>query len=354
MTGKSIFIVSPQNWKSRPVSKHHYAEALAKSNTVYFLNPPNCKRLESKIISDNPHSNLYILSVILPIPYYFKFKLEGVYRFFWTKAIKRILKDIGSIDYLWNFDNGTFFKEIRFFKDSLKIFHPVDDFNVDSSFKYSMYDIGFSLSSEILKKIPLKNKYFINHGLQAKFTFNRSKKDYPTTPKHVVYMGNLSIPFLDTSSIRKIINNHQELNFSFIGDYNQNSNFIQYLKKCINVKLLGLKKGQELFDLLLNADILLICYKKMPGYFADNTHKLLEYLSTGNVVVSSRLSVYDKSNLFLMSLNDDNSDFVGVFEDSIKNFAIYNSQSSRDKRIQFAIDNTYDKQIEKIDSLLSS
>lgn len=87
----------------------------------------------------------------------------------------------------------------------------------------------------------------------------------------------------------------------------------------------------------------------MDGYFADNSHKILEYLSTGNLIVSSALSVYKELNLFPMSIKADNSDYIELFEKVVQNFSELNNIALRKKRIAFAMDNTYVKQIERIE-----
>lgn len=351
---KNILVVSPQSWNSRKVSKHNYSIEFAKSSTVYYLDPPDYSLFGSNIKFNKIANNLTHISYKLPIPRFFKFKFERIYRFFLVRYLKKIKKRLGQIDYLWNFDNGTYFKEEWLFNESFKIFHPVDDFEISEGFNYTSYDIGFSVSPEILNKIPLKKKIFINHGVSelncsTKPNHLKSKKN---KPKKAVYVGNLSIRFLDTFSLKKIIQLNNDIEFNFIGDFEIETQFIKFLNTQENVNLLGPMNGKELNEKISNADILLLCYKQQPGYFGDNSHKVLQYLSSGNVIVSSMLSVYKNLDLFPMSQNLANNDYVELFNKVRSNFKSYNTQEIRNRRINFAKENTYSEQLIKIKKYL--
>jgi hypothetical protein len=354
--GKSILIISPQAWNTRMVSKQHYANELAKKSVVYFLNPPKFSILKSETTFIKIANNLTVISITLPIPMFIRFKLEPLFRLFYRSSLNSLLKNIKKIDILWNFDNGVFFKEERLFRSAFKIFHPVDDFTINPTFNYTEYDIGFAVSPEILAKIPLEDKFFINHGLRIVNESKLDNEDQELVKKdrlRVVYLGNLSIKFLDIKSLETVIRKNPNIDFDFIGDYDFKTSFISFLEEQTNVRLLGVMLGDEMEQNLKKCDILLVSYKKMDGYFADNSHKILEYLCTGNVIVSSHLTVYSDLDLFPMAKKTDNSDFVDVFTEVVSNFSHYCSKESRNKRIDFAMNNTYQHQVERINDLLS-
>ncbi len=354
--GKNILLISPQIWDSRHISKHHYAKELANYGAnVFFLNPPNFNILKIGKKKERISSNLVLIDFFFPLPKVFKFHFTFLFRFLLRNYLKHVKKKL-SIDILWNFDNGSYFEEHHLFSDKLRIFHPVDDFNQSIAGNYKHYNIGFSVSNEILAKIQLKKKWFVNHGLNAPESLEEAKKIKDTKESKglkVCYLGNLSIRFLDTDALEAIIRQNETVSFHFIGDYDVKTDFVVFLENTDNVILYDKKTGTELHRILAKMDIFLLCYKKIEGYFADNSHKILEYLSTGNVIISSCLSVYRELDLFPMSVKEDNSDYIELFEKVVQNFSELNSVALRQKRITFAQDNTYAKQIERIERHLN-
>jgi hypothetical protein len=84
----------------------------------------------------------------------------------------------------------------------------------------------------------------------------------------------------------------------------------------------------------------------------SNSHKIIEYLSTGKVVISSHISSYEKTDLIEMVDEFTNEKFPDLFKKIISNLTYYNSPEQQKKRIEYALDNTYKKQIERIEKKL--
>ena len=85
----------------------------------------------------------------------------------------------------------------------------------------------------------------------------------------------------------------------------------------------------------------------------SNSHKILEYLNTGKVVISNYISSYsDKRDLIAMVDENSNSKLPDLFKKVISNLSSYNSIEFQKKRIEFALDNTYAKQIDRIETYL--
>lgn len=104
-------------------------------------------------------------------------------------------------------------------------------------------------------------------------------------------------------------------------------------------------------------DGFLICYdihKDQSG--GTNYHKIMEYLSTGMVIVSNNVTTYrDRPELVRMiAEREHNRQLPALFKETIANIALYNSPDARLGRIRFAHDNTYDKQLERIERLLTA
>jgi hypothetical protein len=87
----------------------------------------------------------------------------------------------------------------------------------------------------------------------------------------------------------------------------------------------------------------------------SNSHKILEYLSTGKVVVSSRISTYEKQpELLRMPESDDDSGLPALLQDTLARLPEFNSERLQSLRRTFALENTYAKQLDRIESRLET
>lgn len=353
---KKIFIISPQTWSSNKISKHHYAEGLSSSGAkVFFVNPiKHGFRWDTEM--NNINENLNVITIHVPFPKVVRFKLRFLFDYIVRLRFKNILKKIGIPDILWNFDNGIYFRYEDLFRHSFRIFHPVDMLLMPSNLDFdSKYDIVFSVSSEILKKINHKRKYFINHGLHKGMVDYYKNKNSSASKKkceNVTYMGNISIPFLNREAILNLIHRNPQIEFRMIGELDLKCAFQKKLNNLKNVVFYGRLSGTDLYKVLKGADLLLICYKKHSFYNADNSHKILEYLSTGNPIISSPLSVYKNHSDIISFIDFENDNYVELFKKMVENYAALNTPEKRQKRIALALNNTYQKQIERIEEII--
>lgn len=358
LRGKKIFLISPQHWDSNKISKHHYAETLINNgNIVYFINPI-AYGFFPKINIHKQADTLNIVTITIPLPKIAKFKFRFAFDHMVNKGFKKLLFLEGVPDILWNFDNETYFSYESLFKKSIKIFHPVDMIVKKVNKKYNhLYDFVFSVSHEILDTIEHNQKYFINHGLSVQFeTFCKDSavKNEDYLCKNITYMGNISIPFLNRSAFIKMIQYFSHIKFKLIGVIDLNCEFQTQLKMFNNVEFLGRKSGTELFESLLQSDFMLICYSKHELYRADNSHKVLEYLSTGNPIISSMLSTYKDYGDLISFVDFDSSEFLTQVEQILNNYHILNQSENREKRRQLALNNTYQNQLKKIEKIIQN
>src|SRR5580698_6197950 len=112
---------------------------------------------------------------------------------------------------------------------------------------------------------------------------------------------------------------------------------------------------QMLADRLHQMDAFIICYDiKKDQSKGTNYHKIMEYLSTGKVIVSNNVTTYKNESDFVM-MNDErenNLQLPSLFKKIINDLNHYNNSSLQQKRIAFAKNNTYQKQIERIEQKL--
>jgi len=116
------------------------------------------------------------------------------------------------------------------------------------------------------------------------------------------------------------------------------------------------------FDLLADAyktiDVFINCYNILKDQSkGTNYHKLMEYLSTGKVVVSNNTTSYNTFGddfIVMCKSRTDNLEMPDLFFKVVNNLSYYNSEFLQKQRINFAKDNTYSSNIAKIEQFISS
>jgi len=370
---KTIIVISPQKWGKMHISKHHYAIESAKiGNTVYFFNPPVRQFLPKiKINKSEKYNNLFIVDYSFFFPYNLRFHFRTLFDKLLSKNIKFILKRINQkIDIVWCFDTNLL-SDFQIFKNVIKIYHPVD--NIMGTNQKSLLqsaDYVFSLSDIITKDLLTyynRKIHFINHGLSDYFINTKIKKEQKRVKARAYFVGNVLLASLDRVIAKKIITENNDVTFIFIGAYDYSSNniggdtntdalkFADFLKQSKNVILKGSMHPMYIPQELQNADVLLVLIDPQKDINkGSNSHKILEYLSTGKVIVANHISTYaDKPGLIEMVDEMHNDKLPALFKKVINNLDYYNSPELQKKRIEFALDNTYAKQIERIEKIIS-
>ncbi|HBH22523.1 MAG TPA: glycosyl transferase family 1 [Cytophagales bacterium] len=358
LSGKNILLISPESWGQNHVSKHHYATELSKNNKIYFLNPPSSK---NNILQLNEGLTIIdykpLIRGINRLPSFFR-------KIFSKLEINRLIKSLPyKIDIVWSFDPFRF-QYLKLFNAGFTIYHPVDIHKTPlEKICIESSDIVFSSTTIILEKyMSLKKPMFsIGHGISNHF-FSKKKVDVPEINNgriKVAMMGNLSRK-IDYEVLYKTINNHPNINFYFIGPKGESnlsqmpikSEYLDKLGQVNNTYFLGSKPVNALPIILSKMDMFVMLYKKdeNPATLA-NPHKVLEFFSTGKVLVSNQLSDYI-TNSHLIEMVEYNEEFPQKFNEVVQNLDYYNSPEKQAARIDFAEANTYDKKIRQIEELI--
>lgn len=352
----NIIIISPEKFDSHMVSKHHYAITLSKKgHSVFFLNPPvDDVKLEIKRTDVN---NLYLISskkIIKGLRFFPAFFIKYLEK----KWLHTLEKKIGKkIDLIWLFENSRFF-DMRFAENRMKIYHQVDlNQNFYPKIAASTADVCFCVTDFIKNFLSIFNDkvYKINHGLPVyKELTLTDVQHHEFKKKHInaVYVGNMDIPYIDMDIIIKIVEKFNDIQFHFIGGCENNILFFNLLNRSLNVTWWGKIDYKLIYSINKKADILLVAYQseKYKKQVADS-HKIMEYLSSGKVIVATYTDEY-KDKRQLLEMADSSSEYINIFERVVNNLSEYNSQERQLMRKAFAESNTYDKQIDKIFSLL--
>ena len=371
---KTILIISPQPWDHIAISKHHYTNELAaRNNTVYFLEPPNPELscpVSIRTSKDQPRTE--IISYRPSLLDKTRFHAYGLYKQFVKKRVRLIMKQVSrSLDLVWSFEPNRF-PDLREFKAERTIFHPVDPLcdrrQIDTA---RTADLVLAVSQKILSHFECHaSAHFVNHGLAVPFeSLARERLAEPyvaNKPLQAGYAGNLVRAPVNRKIIREIISQNPQVVFHFWGPCSivSNSgpqsqviaNFIAWLQQRNNVRLHGPVDPTTLASAMRKMDLFFLAYSLHPTESdRSNSHKLLEYLSTGRVVVSSQFDTYQhlSSELFLMPKSNDDHELPSLFKQAVKNISRLNNQQHQDARLKIALANRYTDHLDLIEKHLA-
>ena len=351
---KNILLISPEPWNHIFVSKHHYATHLAKlGNKVFFLNPPT----KSNAVLDTEFENVYSVTYtgfVKGLRFF-----PGSIQKYWIRKKFNFLQDLCGVkfDIIWSFDNSVFFDFSALPKKILKISHIVDysqDFQTKRAAKTA--DFNFCTSEKILERLQKynSNSFKIHHG------YHMTKVKLVKLPGHqeikAVYAGNLSIQFIDWTTLLLCVKKNPHIDFCFIGPGADSifiEEYINELSKMENCYFINQLSSEDLQSHYASADLLLLCYKEGFQSQLANPHKVMEYLGSGKIVVATPTEEYRTNNL-LVAMPLLNSEYPELLRNVSENLDTYNNPILFKQRIAFALENTYENQIQKIENIISS
>lgn len=377
LKNKNILVISPQNWGTMYLSKHHYSIELARrGNKVFFLNPPDQnKELPGNKVIIKPsgvHENLFVISHRS----WFPFRLKFHWRWGFDKLMRTHIAKIKaalpvSPDIVWSFDIGNILPLKNFPDSSFKVFHPVDEPLLQEAIDAAEgAQVIFSVTREIISKYHIYDvpRHFVHHGVAGEFVRKFEQGSYSiNNPLRVGYAGNMMRQDIDRSILLRILRENPDIVFNFFGSYKLKDGnlgggadestigFMQALEQLPNVKLHGVLDQEKLAKEFATLDAFLICYdiKKDPSR-GTNYHKLMEYFATGRVVISNNITTYnDRPDLIMMTIERDNNESLpALFKSVVANIEKHNRLELQEIRKKFAASNTYCRQMDRIEGLL--
>jgi glycosyltransferase involved in cell wall biosynthesis len=356
------------------VSKHHYAIELAKKgNEVYFLEPPVTS--EKPFVKIRPINSIPTLCLIQYSPIFnlnLRFHFRMLFDRLMHRQVSKVLRTLNqSIDIVWCFESNLY-SNLSWFRAKTNIYHVVDPV-------YNKYQIEVANSANVVIAVSEKilfsfintktPRFFINHGIAG--AYFQSAKDLLATIDHyntseiikVGYVGNLLRGPVNFKLISQLIVANPSINFHFWGSDDlkpgtpaESVAFISFLKSRPNVFLHGQRPPEELVEDIKNMDAFILAYVFIEGESdRSNSHKILEYLSTGKVVISSFVETYKNNDpLICMSKETDDGEFPLLFNKIINDLQNYNNVTLQKKRIQLVLENSYINHINKIENLLKN
>lgn len=359
------------------LSKHHYAIELArKGNSVYFLNPPSGGMgFKSKFSFRSDHSTkgVTVIDQVLYFPFNIKFHAPGVYKWLMKWHTRQLVKAFERpIDLVWSFDLQGLYSLEDFPPGILKVYFPADEPIIPNSINASRgADALVSITKEIIEKFDQfkDSSILLNHGLATEFMVE-AKSLYTTgNPKRVGISGNFLRNDIDRETLLKVIQDNPEVIFECWGSHSvthsniggsatsETEQFIGDLQSRPNVIMHGIVDTVSLVEGFNRMDAFFICYDiKKDHSKGTNYHKLMEYLSTGKVIISNNVTAYkDREGLVEMVASRDNNEVLPqLFRKVMSSLEIYNSEALIRKRKEFAYSNAYANQIIRVESFLQS
>lgn len=358
LDNRKILIISTEEWDHIKLSKHHYALELSKKgNKVFFLEPPTREKTNYYLKEKKINDNLIVIKNRFFFPYNLKFHFSFLFNNLVKFHVKLLLKRYGKFDIVWNF--SSLYQDLKIFQSNFIIYHLVD-MPKDKVFikGLSGCDLVITVVEEIYDLINHKNKLLIGHGLSNQF-LDFTIKDSNTSEKvNIGYCGNLMLNSIDRDLVVKLIINYPDIHFHFIGPFEDDlSEFIKTLKISKNVTLYGKLLPEDITVIYKEIDAFIICYDKTSSFEqnrnnSSNSHKILEYLSTGKVVISTHINAYKNSNFLEMVPEDTNEKYLKLFNQVIKNLSNYNSKEKMESRMKFAHENSYLNKILEIEKVI--
>ena len=341
----TFLIISPEPWAGLKVSKHHYAlELSARGFQVFYLGPSEEVKysVDGITILQSPSALPGIRFLPRLIQYYF-LKRQ------WHRIVK--MNGLTKIDIVWSFDPSRLF-DFRVFKNArYRILHLVD-YNqwFQAAIAAQTSDLSIGVSDYIVKRLKAHNENTIkvSHGYHCK-TASSTKVDLPGKQSlKAIYIGNLDIQYLDWSIVRAIVDEHEEVDFIFMGKHIENTNAsFEGLRERTNFFHLSPKAPELVASYLAAADLCLLAYRsdEFPEQLA-NPHKMLEYLASGKTIVSTYCHEFRNFKGILMTKN--NNEFSKVFSQAIGHISENNTLHKQRERKAQALANSYESKVDQV------
>jgi hypothetical protein len=363
-TSKIAYIISPESWGPYYLSKHHYALALCHAGyQVFFINPPKTSYQKNA----GPKPNLYIIDYprlkgLNKLP---AFIIEWIEKWIVRKLKAKL--DLPPPDLIITFDPYRFINT-RLFNPEAKIVYYAADLH-KSPFEQTISnfcDLVVGPSHYCIEKISHPNKHFIHHGLASHFMLEEIESMKLPGPPHdkikIGYVGNLAMRFIDHELLYKAIKNNTNAYFYLVGPSGKSNlaqSEISGKLKMVITKILALPNvihinqidNQQLPSFLRAMDGFIMCYDHTKWMKeSSNSHKIMEYLSTGKCIISLPIYHYTKSNLLTMI---EKEDYVSVINEFIHNHPLFNAEHLIKERKKFAFSHAYQNQLNTILSYLN-
>lgn len=367
---QSILIISPESWDFIHISKHHYAKAAADAGyQVYFLEPPD-PSVNGVLIAPTTHPR--VSRVRYPMVRYMeilRFHARPIYNWMEKLLIAKLARTLPPLDLVWSFERNRFVG-LRTYGARKVIYHPVDSVSEPHQLLPAREaDHVFCVSKTILAPFTKGRTpaSLLPHGISPEFA-SLAERGIPWVrprgPIKVGFAGNLARPIIAREVVLALLEANPQVEFHFwgqcaaVGDSDLRAvEFANSLRKFSNCHLRGQQTGEAFVSQLGEMDIFLLAYQpdpKDPYFDFSNSHKVLEYLSTGRVLLSSPLSEYENcpKDFIIFAENNDKEAFIEQFSRILEEIDYLNGVDFARQRRACALEHRYSAHWMKINDLM--
>jgi hypothetical protein len=354
-------IISPQPWHGFQVSKHHYAMALASRGwKVVFIDPPTDLGKVGRVeLEETDFPGVSVLRYQTFFPYILKFRSRTIFNYLMRRQAQRITARTGRPDLVWDFDNAYQFADLTPFGAKRSLFHLVDD-AAKNDLGTKNADHTFYLHESFCRHTGGKPKpeCLVGHGLgkahelaALNLRLKQNDVDQRASP-HIGFVGNLAANWVDWAAVSEMLHRHPEALFTFWGPLPDMGNADVGLQEIISnthARFPGLTPPDRIIEDSKSVDAWLIpfCSDKLLGGAIDS-HKILEYLSTGKAIVMSWLEAYKDNQLVYMLPSSDSVGLADLLDNVLRDLPNVNSIENMKRRSAYALERTYDRHLEQI------
>ena len=355
----TILLISPEPWEGHFVSKHHYALELARrGHQVLFYGPPDTSpgiRLE--LVAD-AQGRLQVLRAPRVAPG-LRFLPGPLRRSLEARWLARVEKALGRpVDVIWLFENSRFY-DMRFAGPRLKIYQQVDlnqDFHPVQAAMSA--DIALALNATIANRLGRqgvdKPVHLVSHGLSVA-TEGTAAPDLPTDRINAAYVGNLASRYLDLKALSDVVHQHStQVRFHLFGSFDEKTPLRRALEGQENVIWHGWQAPQSVYRHLSAMDIAMVPFRPQLNIEqVSNSHKILEYLHSGAVVVSCFLLDY-KDRPDLIEMAPLNGSYPDLFASVLARLDVLNTSQQRQRRKAYSLEHTYPTKLDQIEAIVAA
>jgi len=388
MKNEKIVYIATNPWNDIWRRRHQIISRIAKNNKVLWVEPPlnifsssAVSRIKLKRLLEffwKPREeikNIFILPLINIFPFnrfsVIKKLNRSIYLFFLKKTIKslELTNPILWVTFNWRFEHFIDELEEKYVVydcfDKYTGFVAANDLEIRKQIqgwekKVSECSTVIFAASEILRKRLLKfnkNVFTVPNGvdfdLYSKARFNNTKipLDIENIKKPII--GEVAVfgqNSTDIGILYFIADSHPAWSLVLVGPILSGSILaVNNLKKLKNVYILGMREVSLLPNYLKAIDVFLMTMNLNSEQIKYVTHpnRLFQYMATGKSIVTTRFPGIDKYK-DVIKIADNKEDFIPLIEQSLKE----NSNRLIQKRINLAKQNTWDKRVKSIETVI--